>query len=223
MKSLESLAIFPLSDVVLFPGATTPLYIFEPRYRQMTRDALDGSREIGMVTVRPDGVRDMAGNPAIFEIGCLGRITHATERPDGTYQILLAGEHRFRVADEDAPDGERLYRCARVELLDDVLPETDAAHERLAVVREDVTGLLATLIHRLGADDPERTLRAFAELPASQFVNTLARSISFEPAERQRLLETDSIIGRCETLSDLLRFRLADTGLGEADPSRLPN
>ena len=118
MAQIETLAIFPLSDVVLLPEATTPLYIFEPRYRQMTRDALEGTRQIGMVTVRPDHVHEMGGNPPIFDVGCLGRIAHSAERPDGTYQIMLLGEQRFRVLEEDPPEGERLYRRARVQLLE---------------------------------------------------------------------------------------------------------
>lgn len=91
MPIIESLALFPLSDVVLLPEVSVPLYVFEPRYRQMTRDALAGGHQIGMVTVRPDSVSAMAGNPPVFEIGCLGRIANAQARPDGTYQILLLG------------------------------------------------------------------------------------------------------------------------------------
>ncbi len=92
MTQIDSLALFPLSDVVLLPEVSVPLYIFEPRYRQMTRDALAGTQQIGMVTVRPDSLAEIAGNPPIFEVGCLGRIAHAQERPDGTFQILLIGQ-----------------------------------------------------------------------------------------------------------------------------------
>ena len=114
MGQIESLALFPLSDVVLLPELSVPLYIFEPRYRQMTRDALAGSHQIGMVTVRPDSVDAMSADPPVFDIGCLGRIAHAQQRPDGTFQIMLLGESRFRILAEDARTSEQLYRSARV-------------------------------------------------------------------------------------------------------------
>src|SRR6187399_2481527 len=47
------LPLFPLPNVVLFPGVLLPLHIFEPRYRAMIGDALRGDRRIGMVLLRP--------------------------------------------------------------------------------------------------------------------------------------------------------------------------
>ena len=131
MSQIDSLPLFPLSDVVLLPEVSVPLYIFEPRYRQMTRDALKGTHQIGMVAVRPDAVDGMAGDPAIFNIGCLGRIAHSQEHPDGTYQIMLVGESRFRILDEAPSDSDRLYRAARVELLEDFEPKSPDEVDRL--------------------------------------------------------------------------------------------
>ena len=223
MPQVLSLAIFPLSDVVLLPEATAPLYIFEPRYRQMTRDALEGSGLIGMVTVRPGNAHEMAGNPPIFEVGCLGRIAHAAQQPDGTYQIVLLGQQRFRVLSEDPPDTERLYRQAQVELLADVEPGNDVERKQLEKARAELTALLLTLIRRAGSDEPDRVLEPLVELTPANYVNTLTRSISFQPIERQQLLEADSIVGRFETMSDLLRFRLAESGDGTDGAARLPN
>ena len=62
----DTIPIFPLHSVVLFPTQTVPLYIFEPRYRQMIADALEGVRRIGMVAVRPDHFAELAGDPPIF-------------------------------------------------------------------------------------------------------------------------------------------------------------
>ena len=64
-----ALPIFPLSNVVLFPAIQTPLHIFEARYRQMVEHALAGDRRIGMVTVEPERVLDMSGDPPVFAIG----------------------------------------------------------------------------------------------------------------------------------------------------------
>ena len=224
MKQIESLALFPLSDVVLLPEVSVPLYIFEPRYRQMARAALEGSHQIGMVAVRPDAVDGMAGDPAIFDIGCLGRIAHAQERPDGTFQIMLMGESRFRILEEDTRPAEQLYRSARVELLDDPEPTTPQEIEAMKDTRAEMLELLERLILRIGsADDPAKAIEAFARLESTRLVNALTQSISFSPIERQQLLEADSIANRCETMSELLRFRLAATGGVDPNSSPLPN
>lgn len=220
MQAIESLALFPLSDVVLLPEVSVPLYIFEPRYRQMTREALDGSRRIGMIAVRPDGVADMQGDPRTFDVGCVGRVAHAQERPDGTFQILLIGERRFRIREEHARAPDRLYRSARVELLEDLEPTTEDEKDRLEASRASLLEMLAQLITRAGSDaSPEERLAGFSTLEPTRLINALAQSVSFDPIERQQLLEADSILTRFEIMGDLLRFRLAEVG-GAASGSR---
>lgn len=227
MTLIESLALFPLSDVVLLPDVSVPLFIFEPRYRQMTRDVLAGAHQIGMVAVRPDSVGAMAGDPPIFKIGCLGRITHAQQQPDGTFQIMLVGESRFRILEEEdraklRPD--QLYRSARVELLLDPSPTTPSEHAEMARSRTELLELLERLIRRASeVDDPARTVDAFRKLESSLLVNTLTQSIGFSPIERQQLLEAESVLGRFQTMQELLRFRLAALGTLESGSSSLPN
>ena len=68
----ESIPIFPLQDIMLFPGASRPLHIFEPRYRDMIADAVEGNRIIGMVMLRPGHEDHYDGNPPIYDIGCAG-------------------------------------------------------------------------------------------------------------------------------------------------------
>ena len=224
MSQIESLALFPLSDVVLLPEASVPLYIFEPRYRQMVIEALAGSHQIGMIAVRPDAVEAMGGDPPLFTVGCLGRIGHSQDRPDGTYQIMLLGESRFRVLHEYPREGDRLYRSARVELISDALPESSDQIHALQQSRNELIGLIERLIrHTDSANDPEKATEVFARLESARLVNALTQSISFSPIERQQLLEADSILERCETMGDLLRFRLAELGSGESGSTLLPN
>ena len=66
------LPIFPLENVVLFPTVSVPLFIFEPRYREMTQNALNGNRKIGMVAVVPNAELNMGGEPDVFDVGCEG-------------------------------------------------------------------------------------------------------------------------------------------------------
>jgi Lon protease-like protein len=211
MSVIESLALFPLSDVVLLPEISVPLYIFEPRYRQMTRDALAHANQIGMVTVRPDAIDAMAGDPELFHVGCLGRIAQAQEHPDGTFHILLLGESRFRILEEHLRTGDRLYRSARVETLADRLAEGEGEQRTLRELRAETLSQLQRLVRAVRPDaDREQIFEGLDRLESAQLINALTRSISFAPIERQQLLEADSVLARFEIMRDLLRFRLAE-------------
>ena len=124
-----TLPLFPLPNVVLFPNVFLPLHIFEPRYRAMVADALDGDRLIGMVLLRPGWEGDYEGRPPVFPIGCAGLISHHEQLPDGRYNIVLRGLEKFRVERED---DSRLYRLGEVITLNEPLPETDRAEVRSA-------------------------------------------------------------------------------------------
>src|SRR5438094_2455530 len=89
--------LFPLPNLVLFPHVIQPLHIFEPRYRQMTADALDGDGLIALAILQPDWEKDYEGKPAIYPVACLGKIVADQRLEDGRYNLLLRGLRRARV------------------------------------------------------------------------------------------------------------------------------
>lgn len=214
MEEPELVPVFPLANVVLFPRVRTPLHLFEPRYRQLARDVLAGARRLAMAVVRPEHVADMAGNPPLYPIACAGVITEAQRMPDGRYNIVLLGERRVRLVGEEPPDGQRLYRVARVEALEDRYPEAErprVARLRAAIV-EDVAFLVRhTQPRREHGFDPE----LFAGVDDETFVNAVANAFAFDPGEKQALLEADGIPERYARLASALSFqRLALEGRG---------
>src|SRR3546814_672563 len=92
---MARVSIFPLPGALLLPGMELPLRIFEPRYQAMIHDAMARDRRIGMIQPREEGVK-----PALFDMGCLGHITHIEALDGGRYNILLKGIARFRVVRE---------------------------------------------------------------------------------------------------------------------------
>ena len=189
-----TIPIFPLQDVVLFPNSTRPLHIFEPRYRAMVADALEGDRVIGMVLLQPGYEAEYEGRPPVHAIGCAGVITEVEELPDGRYNIVLGGLVKFRVLHEDT---SRSYRLAEVE----ALPETLDAGDRplLAQRRQQLEDVLAALSP--GAQLPP------SDLPDEQVVDGLSLILPLEPADRQALLEADGPVERALRLIE----RLAET------------
>jgi Lon protease-like protein len=109
--------LFPLPNLVFFPNVMQPLHIFEPRYRQMTADALADDKLIALVLPRPGWEKDYAGKPSIYDVACLGKIVADQKLEDGRYNLLLRGMSRIRIV-EEVPT-IKLYRSAKVELLDD--------------------------------------------------------------------------------------------------------
>jgi Lon protease-like protein len=187
--------LFPLPEVVLFPGVPRPLLIFEPRYREMVADALKENKIIGMVLLRPGYEKDYEGRPPISGIGCAGVIEDYEQLPDGRYIVLLRGLTRFRVVSEDQ---RKPYRLARVEAVPDLL--TDEERAPLSTMRERLARLLVTVLP-LGVEPPD------PGLDDVEFVNLTAQALSMPEDARQDLLERNSVLSRARALVDRLEQR----------------
>lgn len=188
-----TIPIFPLEGPTLFPNASYPFRIFEPRYRAMVADALKGDRIIGMVMLQPGYEADYEGRPPIASIGCAGLIIDYEELPDGQYTIVLGGLTKFRVTGED---DSRIYRLAHVE----AVPEVENEKETIALgdQRQRLESLLTTLSGRLRIPDPP------AGVPDEQVVDEISQRLPIDPVTKQRLLEQDGPLARAIVLVEML-------------------
>ena len=193
-----TIPIFPLPNTVLFPNVFLPLHIFEPRYRTMVAEALQGDRIIGMTLLRPGYENDYEGRPPVYQVGCAGVITHTERLAGGKFNIVLRGLEKFRILDEDH---SRPYRLAHV----DGIPEDITAEHREALrkKRQRIEALLVAAIERTGAEP-----RFPPAIPDEDLVNALAQYLQLDPLERQALLERDGILARCQGLIELLEMKV---------------
>lgn len=188
----STIPIFPLGDVVLFPGVSRPLYIFEARYRAMIADALKGDRIIGTILLRPGFEKDYEGRPPIYDIGTAGSIADFEELPNGQYAIVLRGLTKFRVTSEDQ---SRAYRLARVEVVPEALGDANLA--QLSALRERLATLyLSRLPPDMSGPDPS--------LGDEAYVNIIAQYLNVPEATRQTLLEMGSPLLRARALIEML-------------------
>ena len=195
----ETIPIFPLPTATLFPNASHPFRIFEPRYRTMVVDAMNGDRIIGMATLQPGFEADYEGRPPIELIGCAGVITAYEMLPSGEFNIVLGGLVKFRILGEE--DDSRTYRLARVEPLEEVLGDRDAL--ALNDVRDQLESLLLSLTDQLGIVQPP------AGVPDEQVVDELSQFLPVT-MNRHELLEEEGALARGRALVDILqRFRRA--------------
>ncbi|MDG2051736.1 MAG: LON peptidase substrate-binding domain-containing protein [Myxococcota bacterium] len=205
-QARDTIPIFPLGNVVLFPGTHVPLHIFEPRYREMTRAAIQSDRRIGMIAVRPERRSEMPEDPDLFPIGCEGIISRAEEEPDGTWNLILTATHRFKIIAEPPRPAERGYRTAQIEYLEET--ETD---QPLTELRAGICTRLEEMLRRMTpAGEVQPTLDKLSELDDGTLVCSLAQGLDFGVLEKQRLLEAAGLKTRATILSDLLQFRIAE-------------
>ena len=177
-QQIERFPLFPLG-LVLLPGETVPLHIFEERYRLMIGECLDEEREFGIIWLADDGLRD---------VGCGARITQVLERfDDGRMNILVEGTSPFRL---DRRIGDLDYPAGDVELLEDTAESDDAALER-------ARSGYADLVEEVTDSRPEP--EALAELGAYG----MAATLEIAPAAKQALLELRSEPARLEQLEAL--------------------
>ena len=209
MSRLLRVPIFPLPGAILFPRAQLPLHIFEPRYREMVREAIDGSGRIGMI--QPQRIDDDNRAP-VYPVGCLGDIVGVEELDDGRFNIVLLGTERFRFIRDI--DTQSSYRCAEVdvEAFDDSEPAPLSIAQRAEVERE---------ARRLG--DAMRLAvdwDAVSRLDDEMLVNAIAQVAPFDPGAKQALLEEATLQGRADLIVQLMQFhRVAVTGGVEIEPT----
>ena len=205
----QVIPVFPLDGALLLPRGTLPLNIFEPRYLNMVDDAMAGDRIIGMVQTRPGGERT---RPFLQQVGCAGRITSFAETSDGRYLLTLTGVARFNLGDElplETPYRQVKADFARFEA-DLQPPDEDWSFDR-----ERLLAALRVYLHQRSMDVDWGTAE---EAPGEALVNSLAMALPFEPAEKQALLQADTLDSRVQALTALLEINAAADG-DEEPPS----
>lgn len=203
--------IFPLTGALLLPAGKLPLNIFEPRYLAMVRDALaDNQRIIGMVQPRTPDLDDNRGGseyggdePALYKIGCAGRITSFNESEDGRYLLTLSGVCRFHIAEEMA--GKDDYRRVIADFQrfsDDVCdpPVFEIDRDRLLLAVKEYFAL-----HKI-----EISWDAIQATPDDKLITSLAMTCPFGPNERQALLETETAASRADLMIALLEMAILE-------------
>jgi Lon protease-like protein len=205
----DLIPIFPLTGVLLLPRGRLPLNIFEPRYLAMTRDALGGERLIGMI--QPSDPNEGGMNPAVYPLGCAGRITSFSETDDGRYLITLTGVSRFRIR-EELPLLSGYRR---------VVPEWAAFGADLEPAEPgfDRERLIRELKTYFGQRQIDADWSLIGKAPAEHLVSSIAMLCPFAPSEKQALLEAADLDARAELLTALVEMASV-TATAEGGASR---
>jgi ATP-dependent Lon protease len=138
---IRELPLFPLPEVVLFPGRPLPLHIFEPRYRMMVNTVMESDRRFGVLLWNPETESPM-------KVGSCAEILQMQRLPDDRINILTIGQQRFQVL---GIVREKPYLVGRVQWISDEIntaPDPDGLVREVRELLEDVVRLTAKLTDR---------------------------------------------------------------------------
>lgn len=188
--TVRELPLFPLPELVLFPGQKLPLHIFEFRYRMMMSTILQSDGRFGVLMFNPS-------DSTIVGVGCCAELINHRRLPDDRMKIVTVGQQRFRVLDYVR---EKPYRVGLVELIEDAPTDQDLQPlaDQLGQVLRDVLRLSTRLVGqpaKLPDDIPETPL---------ELSYWVAQNLYGVPEEQQHLLEMQSLEERLEREAEIL-------------------
>lgn len=188
--AIQELPLFPLPDVVLFPGRPLPLHIFEFRYRIMMNTVLGEDGQFGVLMFDP-----VQGS--IATVGCCAEIVRHQRLPDDRMKMLTIGQRRFRVLEYVR---EKPFRVGLVEWIADREPAEDDAS-----LASSVESLLRDVV-RLSAKLTEQEVALPDDLPSEpeELSYWIASNLHGVAAEQQALLELQETRARLEREAEIL-------------------
>jgi Lon protease-like protein len=219
VEALDAVPLFPLSNILLLPGVYLPIHIFEPRYRRMVEDALEGHELIALGALDERLPPDAHGRPSIFDHAGLGLIQRSTRYPDGRFDLLIAGCGRLRVVEEFQPQLDIPYRRVKTEL---ILDHTETSAPELSRAMSGLRSLCTRVVVSLG-DGNEELLSRINEIDeAGVLADTIAVAAVQEPDDRRRILAEPDPAKRIEIVNGVLGALLLQQGGGEDDSGAIP-
>lgn len=198
-RTLE-VPLFPLPQVTLFPGVRVPFYVFEPRYKTMLAEVLDGPGYLGIPMLLPGYEQSEGDRPPISRVFGVGRVGDYQTHEDGTSHVLVVGTYRVALLEELPSEA---FRRARVEILEEVPATEDEAGSLRIELQQRIERLV-----ELGMQEEAR--EAFDEILSDPerdpgfLVNLLATVVVGNAQVRQNLLEVDEIAVRGQHLLTIL-------------------
>ncbi len=192
------IAIFPLSNFIIFPRTTVPLNIFEPRYIEMINDSMKSDKLVGMVQPKISKL-EKNNIPKLHEIGCMGKITSFKETEDGRYFIELKGIIRFKIISEIKTN--KKYRECEVNF--------ENYYDDLEYKKEDIKFSDLELIFKNLKNLFEKrgfiiNWKALEKQSLDETINALAMASPFTIEEKQVLLEAKNLDIRKTKIAEIL-------------------
>lgn len=193
--------LFPLPNLVLFPGVVQALHLFESRYLAMMEDALASDGLIAMILIHPGWKSELLDKPKLCKTVCLGKIFTHSKLDDGRYNLLLIGVKRGRIVNELETD--KPYRMAEIEIVESHGDEPENQSEAL---RKQVTEEFRQLVSERPLTEEEALDELLQQqLPLGQLLDLICYSCGAPPKDQQTVLDELDVYLRAEIVLNMLR------------------
>ena len=191
MKTKIIIPIFPLNGIIFFPNTNLPLNIFEPRYIEMVDYALTNNSNIGMIQQQENG--------DLYSVGCMGKITSCKKTSEGRYLINLVGEDCFKLKNE--VKFKKIFRLAEVKIY-----SNQSNNEILDLNKFKTSELLKEYKRFMINRGLEVNIDYFKQAEKTNIIKFISMATPFSSAEKQMLLEAETIKELFEKLIALLQY-----------------
>lgn len=193
--------LFPLPNVVFFPGTKLPLHIFEPRYRELLEDARRSQQLIciALLDRRRKMPRRGGEPPAVHSMACLGRLTRIERLQNGLFNIDLFGLTRVEIVGEIPTD--KPYRIAKVKTVKE--QESELAETRSDQILERAFEAFNKVLRKYSRF-PGEFLTRFKGLPVGMLLDIIAHHVPCDAQKKQMFLEETEPIRRCDKIVSVL-------------------
>jgi len=196
--------IFALPNLVMFPHVMQALHIYEPRYRAMLEEALEGDRLIALAVLAPGWEKKYEGRPTLRSTACLCRVATHQRTPEGTYNVLLLGVRRLRLVRELPP--KKLFRVVESELLDDVLPD-DESPEAAAELQQQLLAAFKRAMPKIPDAYEQLDQLLGSQITLGMLADIVAYTIDLDLEWKMRLLAECDVFKRTRLLLEAIAGR----------------
>ncbi len=210
--------VFPLPEVVFFPGVSLPLHVFEPRYRAMVEDVRAGEGLIAVATLLPGWEDDAGGAPRFHPLATIGRMEDVRRLDDGRFVLRLQGLERARLEEEFT---SLPYRKAQARVVPDLA--VDEADPEIVELKARLLAAYGYLAQLVGGARRARLIPVEA-VSFENTIHTLCQSLALPLRDKLMALEADGPMARVpwarQALITSLDAALASHGLPGIGPLR---
>jgi len=210
--TLINVALFPIPDFVAFPGTNVPLHVFEPRYRQMVKDAVEQDRMIAVCHTKKqiraakdgqsmqDALKNNQATYEPFDVFSAGPCEIIDTTDDGRVYVNISMSKRLQLVDEVQTLPYRIVACRELEDASELV-----SYDELEKYQKSITDSIVSLIGKhnptkLGEFDSEKWLM----LSPSEFSFKVFQLVRFEANIMQSILEATSMLERLKMVDSLV-------------------
>jgi len=200
----DTLPVFPLPNTILFPGISIPLHIFEPRYRQMIKDCLDGKGVICLATISEKWQGINEGDFEFYPFGIACRIVNYNALEDGRYNIILKGLERCELQNCEYRKS-KLYRTVQIKIR-----ENDLKTPMNRSIENELRQIAANFFKTQPTSSSESEINEhFAKMEIMQIINILCMNAPISITNKHAIFAKETLTEICDSLLELYAtFRL---------------